>query len=66
MIAISVKLEPLKPADAMQGFELDNYAASWARRLGLPRGAFERDAGEADAAYRPRLLKMLRDTVEAP
>ena len=50
----------------MRGFELDDYAASWARRLGLPRGAFERDAGEADAAYRPRLLKMLRDTVEAP
>ncbi len=50
----------------MHSFQLDDYAAAWARRLALPQGSFERDVDEADAAYRPRLLGMLRDTVEAP
>ena len=56
--------QPPKDPKTFTGFELDEYAASWQRRLGLERGTFQRDLDEADQAYRPRLLKMIRETIE--
>ena len=64
MIAMFVARQPLKDPETLVGFELDDYAASWQRRLGLPIGSFERDLVEPDQAYRPRLLKMIRETIE--
>ena len=64
MMACLVARQPLKNPETLAGFELDDYAASWQRRLGLPLGTFERDDAEFDASYRPRLLKMIRETIE--
>ena len=64
MILMQVGRQPLKDPETLAGFELDDYAASWQRRLGLERGTFQRDHAEPDKAYRPRLLKMIRETIE--
>lgn len=64
MMAILVARQPLKDPETLVGFEIDDYAASWQRRLGLQPGTFERDDAEPDASYRPRLLKMIRETLE--
>ena len=61
---MQVGRQPLKDPETLTGFELDDYAASWQRRLGLERGIFQRDHAELDQAYRPRLLKMIRETIE--
>lgn len=61
---IFVGRKPPKDPATLTGFELDDYAASWQRRLGLERGTFQRDHVEPDQAYRPRLLKMIRETIE--